>query len=229
MRKSVVFTMFLAIALMLDLSLVHAAGVSCTTGNGEDKNTAMNGATCDAKSDGTGTATAFAQGKDAGSDASVKTGGGSNATSSAKGGGAFTDAETQASNCPSSATATGGGEAEAFCDKADGISTAIGRQKGSDGEADSESSCTTFAEAVGKGSVASAECFNPGGNASACASGGATAEALDNGPPDCDISHGGYAQVVSDGGNCCKGPGCQLSKKSGLPHKSCPPLIQTRD
>jgi hypothetical protein len=187
-------------AFNLPSAFAMGSGANCVSTSGEVSNTGGDGSSCDAKSDGSGTATAKAKGDQGVADAVVENGGTASAKSKK---GAFTDAEAQA-DCIAKARAGGkDGGSESFC-TADGASSKAIAHQNAFSEAESDADCVTLAKSFGAHSVASATCSQPGSVNKAFATDGATAEATDTDPPDCDVSGGGHAKVVSSMGNCEK-------------------------
>jgi|GEM_PF-6120941 len=194
----------IAIIALLSSPAAAGKGANCVSKSGVVSNQGTDGSTCEAQSDGSGRSIANSK-KNSQSFADQENGGSSRADANRE---SFADAESSAT-CSSKATAQRDGEAESFCTKDGGIAKSTAT-KGSDQQhiasaiAEADEDCNANAKAAGPDSVADAVCSTPGGFARATASGGGLAEASDVDPPDCDVSGGGHAKVVSSAGNCEK-------------------------
>ena len=114
--------------------------------------------------------------------------------------GSMCESVTEDGTCKPQSKATGASSfSESVCDKHGKVKASADGDH-ADGEAAAFGKCKASAKAVGPHSVAFGRC-EVGGFAHATATGGGTARAFDDAPPQC-VAAGGTALVQSTFGNC---------------------------
>jgi hypothetical protein len=115
--------------------------------------------------------------------------------------GSHCESVTEDGTCTAQSKATGASSfSESTCDQHGKVKASASGDH-ADGEAQAFGKCKASAKAVGPNSVASGRC-EVGGFAHATATGGGTARAFDDAPPQCTASGSQTAVVNSTFGNC---------------------------